>query len=578
MLVIISANLHNFKGESGATKPSEETKAATKGKISQFLSDLADEANATLICTQEDDTGVPIAGFEMLGEAGSGFEVVRVYGRENMNFEVDKKLLVKGGKKIAERHALVVTTPGGLKVANVFMSGGKYEDKNFELAPEARQQAAEKLLGLDVLVGDWNADIDIDNETKAFTETSRYVSELKFDSFKLQRWLKWRRSPFAVLLGNGFEALWPAERTVPFNLAVDGAWYRPSKLHGSSVRVKQAMLDMSDHAAVVFQFLPSLESFFRCVHPSIADAEPPDDVLDLYKSEIGKAGLMRPEGAPLFPYLAEALERDIVIDDGKMHAYPCCLYRSKEAVMLLERAGSYTLQPSKRLEVLEYDKPVKKEFIETTLAVLTATQTSTSWSDAIGEVKQHALDLVAMLPYETSLFNFFRMDTDPELDDSPEFRFEVSQSIERQITVIIDDKVYISRPTRVQYDPLVFVKTDEGYKQYGQFVSSPATDVFDDLESARVVLQVVPAASRLRARFLGLAMATHKAADLPVRLSKKNKVLDDAKSMLSLFLAAFAVAEGNVDKINAIPTLSVDSLLSMLRKRKKPRGIRLVTD
>lgn len=568
MLTIISANLYNFTG----SKDGNPKKA--KAELTQFLSGLARETVATLVCTQEDNDGLQIEGFKEVGMAGSNFEVVRVYGREGMDFTTTTIALVEGGT-VAARDAIVVTTPGGLKVANVFMSGGKYEDRNFESAPQARKEAAEQLVGLNVLVGDWNADVDPNKEKTKFSQTSEYVKELKFDSSKLQRWLEWRQSPFEVLRNAGYEALWPTERTVSFNLAVDGAWYGPTLLDRVDVVVKDEMLGMSDHAAVVVRFRASEESFWRSVYKSIYGVEAsPDEVATFSAETRERASQMCPEPQQsmqeLILYVAEALERDIVIDregDDEADIYPCFLHEAKRAVLLEEQAGTFALRKKWSLDIFDMRMDFSAPYLNEYFVGQEPSGTFASWIDAINTVKQQALDLVAKSPHVTSLFDVLKSKSAAELESDGAFRFEVSFILQRHIALVNDGTVWCSRPRHVTGGPLIFKKVDSRYHLYGEANAKAMEEPTDIPAAAERVLQDMLPPWRERARFLAVAVASHKEhATLGVRLSYGGVELDDYDCVLCCFLAAFKVCDGDVDKLDEIPALSINTLRSKLKK------------
>ena len=80
------------------------------------------------------------------------------------------------------RCALIVQLPTGHRVANVFLAGGRMDDKvcAWYACAQVRNDYIDRVIARqpDIIVGDWNADINAQREEELYKLDSKYVAEI----------------------------------------------------------------------------------------------------------------------------------------------------------------------------------------------------------------------------------------------------------------------------------------------------------------------------------------------------------------------------------------------------------------
>ena len=271
-LTVLSVNIQNYYGDKDS-----RTYARQGHNQSHILADeIVAQAmyyGANVICTQEDEHGLAIPGNEEVGAACLGNdrqkEVVRTYVQVEMAGKCKHTVVIVPWSEacpLPARCALIVQLPSGHRVANVFLAGGRMDDRNFAWyggCADVRTEYIDRVIAHapDILVGDWNADINAQREEELYKLDSEYVTGIfrgmdDMDGL-LKRWLHWRQTPFLRLKENGYDFQWPEETTAGRGaLAVDGFAYnaatcKPKGAHSQAIRFMQ---HFTDHSGVVATF------------------------------------------------------------------------------------------------------------------------------------------------------------------------------------------------------------------------------------------------------------------------------------------------------------------------------------
>ena len=136
-LTVLSVNIQNYYGDKDS-----RTYARQGHNQSHILADeIVAQAmyyGANVICTQEDEHGLVIPGYEEAGAACLGDyrqkEVVRTYVQaEWASSCTHTEVTVPWSEAcpLPARCALIVQLPSGHSVANVFLAGGRMDDAKF---------------------------------------------------------------------------------------------------------------------------------------------------------------------------------------------------------------------------------------------------------------------------------------------------------------------------------------------------------------------------------------------------------------------------------------------------------------
>ena len=153
------------------------------------------------------------------------------------------------------RCACLVQLSTGLRIASVFLSGGRFEDESFASEEDSANMisrgtqrvreisAAIERWNPDVVVGDFNADLD-DAEEQLQTRMS---------PGRKVEYLSWRHSPFPILESCGYAMRKLTDVTSSFMHRVDHVFYRESKLRSLLQNVLDLTMErkLSDHNSVV---------------------------------------------------------------------------------------------------------------------------------------------------------------------------------------------------------------------------------------------------------------------------------------------------------------------------------------
>ena len=284
-LTVLSLNLQNYYGDKNRNTAKAKLGRSQSQVLTRLLALKGQEDNVTVICTQEDEHGLIIPGYrEAVSACSSNHwsqkEAVRIYVKREYVaqaalYTVNLKPKHCDSLHIPERCAAVLEL-AGVRIANVFFPGGRYDDVGMftaegECAQELsrlRKQFANdiiKKLRPDIIVGDWNASIYKEEEERIYTLKNDHVAEILKSSSqesdadnqsKLNAWLAWRHSPFPILKKSGFVELWPKVRTTSrVELAVDGFFYRKSRVIPTGpLKVDETLLHDTDHASLVASF------------------------------------------------------------------------------------------------------------------------------------------------------------------------------------------------------------------------------------------------------------------------------------------------------------------------------------
>jgi hypothetical protein len=294
---ILSANLQNAHGDINGQMTEKPETHSERRALAEFLEHQALASNATIICTQEDNTGLVMPHFPEVAAAcvadlrTRGHEANRIYVRKDLvkTTQVDTRdfRLERCPQANIPKRCVALVDVGGFRVANVFLPGGRFDDdavmrafataewkgrsgggnsseaKCWESLKDFRARILRKVvehLQPDVLVGDWNADPRRDggDEWQFYTTgEGRTYGLLEGKSPEaLQAWLQWRQSPFEAARALDYATAWPeAATTARGSIAVDGFLYKRATCSPSgNVEAISSFLRMSDHAAVTCAF------------------------------------------------------------------------------------------------------------------------------------------------------------------------------------------------------------------------------------------------------------------------------------------------------------------------------------
>ena len=272
MLTVLSVNLQNYYGDKDYRTYSRKGHNQTHILADEIVGQ-AEYHHANVICTQEDEHGLALSGYEEVAAACAGDwrkkEVVRTYVQRDWAgrcMHAETTVPWSEACPLPQRCALVVQLPTGDRIANVFLAGGRMDDEKFswyEACAHVRTDYIDRVLAHqpDIIVGDWNSDIAAQREDDLYKEDSDYVNGIlhgiRGDKKEaLRKWLHWRQTPFVRLRERHYEFLWPREATAGRGaLAVDGFAYNPVRCEPEGeARAIHFMQHYTDHSGVVATF------------------------------------------------------------------------------------------------------------------------------------------------------------------------------------------------------------------------------------------------------------------------------------------------------------------------------------
>jgi hypothetical protein len=251
--------------------------------IAGYIEKKALDDNVHVICTQEDPKGIVMKYFpEVVSACVGTAEANRIYvlasGIDHIT--ADKRVFKLDRCPAALRmpaRCVAIINVGSIRIANVFLPGGRSDDRVVLAVKESskdeecmndilkmRKRIVEDTVRAfepDIIVGDWNADYRPGVDAAFYAKGAagnHYATEGRVERHGLERWLKWRASPFRTLERHGYQFAWPSRPTTSrAELAVDGFAYNVATTKASDVYNSISFLQLSDHSAVICSFLVS---------------------------------------------------------------------------------------------------------------------------------------------------------------------------------------------------------------------------------------------------------------------------------------------------------------------------------
>ena len=266
---ILTYNLQHYRGDkTGPWRANEHARDLHRQNLSEAVGQFAKAHNLHLICTQEDSQQLEVGLLgtlsSVIGACGTSGEALRSYSADapgrSTHFDFWGAL---------PRRCAVVTLLRGLTVANIFLPGGRFDEKELakvlhagpdanpsaRVVLDARVQYIHELLeeaSPDVICGDWNAGWDPAADARVLRGTS-YARDLGLDSPEyFDKWIQWRYSPIEFLLSRGYRIGHAGKATTSrADLSVDFFMVKQG-IQIVSVQVPQTLpRDLSDHFPVL---------------------------------------------------------------------------------------------------------------------------------------------------------------------------------------------------------------------------------------------------------------------------------------------------------------------------------------